>query len=196
MDLYATAKAIHIVGFISWFAGLFYLVRLFIYHAEAADRPEAERQILQPQYQLMQARLWSIITRPAMIATVLAGGYMVSQQVSIASWLWIKFGFLAALIGYHASCGAILRKQAAGTSGWSPRHLRMYNEVATLLMVAIVFLAVFRNAMSAVWGMVGLLALGLSLMFGIRFYRRVRSDELPKAPPSRTTPPERPSSPA
>jgi putative membrane protein len=171
---YLLGKALHIVGFISWFAGLFYVVRLFVYHAEAGERPEAERAILQPQLEMMAARLWKIITIPAMCLTMIGGIMMVVQLRPIPTWLWIKFGLLAGLLGYHVWCGTIRRKQAAKTSTWTSRKLRVFNEVGTMFMVAIVFLAVFRTTMSIAWGVGGLLGLGIALMLGIRLYRKIR----------------------
>ena len=107
---YAIAKALHIIGFISWFAGLFYLPRLFIYHAEAGDKPEAEREVLRKQLELMAGRLWKIITIPAMVVTVAAGSTMVSLwEGTLPLWLHIKFGFLALLLVYHHVCGRIGR---------------------------------------------------------------------------------------
>lgn len=176
---YLLAKAIHIVGFISWFAGLFYIVRLFVYHAEAGERPEAERAILQPQLELMAARLWKIITVPAMILTLVAGVAMVVQLEVIPTWLHIKFGLLAGLIGYHHWCGSIRRRQLAKTSTWTSRRLRVFNEVGTMFAVAIVFLAVFKSALSIAWGVGGLLGLGVSLMLGIRLYRSIRTGKGP-----------------
>jgi putative membrane protein len=173
--LYLTAKAVHIVGFISWFAGLFYLVRLFIYHAEAGDKPEPDRSILRTQLLAMQTRLWKIITLPAMVITFAGGVTMVVMTWPVERWLHWKFVWLALLVAYTVACGRILAQQAAGTSTWSSGRLRIFNEVATLLMAAIVFLAVFRSSMSALWGATGLLGLGIALMVGIRVYRRIRT---------------------
>lgn len=171
---YLLAKALHIVGFISWFAGLFYIVRLFVYHAEASLRPEPERAVLQDQLELMARRLWRIITVPAMLLTFAGGFAMLAQFTELPTWLWIKLGLLAGLLGYHLWCGSIRRRQAAKTSTWTGARLRVFNELGTMFMVAIVFLAVFKTAMSVAWGVGGLLGLGLSLMLGIRVYRWIR----------------------
>ncbi len=183
---YLLAKALHIVGFISWFAGLFYIVRLFIYHAEAGAKPEAERKILQPQLELMAARLWTIITVPAMVLTFIGGVGMIVQLDSLAPWLHVKLGLLAGLVAYHFACGSIRRKQKAGTSRWSAKQLRMFNELATIFMVAIVFLAVYKTAMSIAWGVGGLLGLAVVLMLGIRVYRGIlaRKQAAPPVGPS------------
>lgn len=179
---YMLGKALHIVGFISWFAGLFYIVRLFVYHAEAGERPEAERAILQPQLELMAARLWKIITVPAMLLTLSAGIVMIVQLDPIPTWLHIKFGLLVGLIAYHHVCGSIRRRQLAKTSTWTGRGLRVFNEVGTMFAVAIVFLAVFKSALSIAWGVGGLLGLGVSLMLGIRLYRSIRTRKTKHAP--------------
>lgn len=179
---YLLAKALHVVGFISWFAGLFYVVRLFIYHAETNERPESERAILQPQLELMAARLWSIITVPAMILTFVGGVGMIVQLESLPGWLHIKLGLLAGLVGYHFTCGWIRREQKAHRSTWSARRLRVFNEVATMFMVAIVFLAVFKTALSIAWGVGGLLGLGVALMLGIRVYRKILARKQAVAP--------------
>ena len=173
--MYLLAKAIHIVGFISWFAGLFYIVRLFVYHAEAGERPEQERMILQPQLELMAGRLWKIITVPAMVLTFAAGFTMVYELGSVPGWLQIKLGLLAGLLGYHLWCGSIRRRQLDKTSTWSSRGLRMFNEIGTMFAVAIVFLAVFKSALSIAWGVGGLLGLGVTLMLGIRLYKTIRA---------------------
>jgi protoporphyrinogen IX oxidase len=172
--VYATAKAVHIVGFISWFAGLFYIVRLFIYHAEASERPAVERDILLPQLELMAGRLWKIITVPALFLTFAGGITMVVGGWPFASWLQWKFLWLALLVAYHLTCGGIRKRQLARSFAWSSNRLRVFNEVATMLMVAIVFTAVFKLAMTAAYGVAGLLGLGLSLMLGLRTYRKLR----------------------
>ncbi len=174
MNVFLTAKALHIVGFISWFAGLFYIVRLFVYHAEAGARPDAERDVLRAQLEIMQTRLWKIITWPAMILTFGGGFTMLIELGRIDPWLHWKFVWLAGLVAYHLVCGRIRRQQRAGTSKWTSGRLRMFNEIATMIMFAIVFLAVFKSALSAVWGALGLVALGISLWVGLRAYRRVR----------------------
>jgi putative membrane protein len=174
------------VGFISWFAGLFYVVRLFVYHAEASERSEEERRVLLPQLELMQTRLWSIITTPAMLLTLGAGSYMIYELGTVPGWLRLKLGLLVLLVAYHVTCGVIRRQQLGRTSRWSSRHLRIWNEGATMLMVGIVFLAVFKHAMSVVWGVAGLVALGVVLMTAMRLYRRALARDA--AEPTTTVP--------
>jgi putative membrane protein len=174
MTAYLTAKALHVIGFVTWFAGLFYVVRLFIYRVEAGDRPAAERAILEPQLALMTRRLWYIITWPGMLFTLGAGSWLAWQYGLGAGWLHAKLGLVALLVGYHLACHRLFRQLARGECRLGSQQLRMWNELPTLLLVAIVFVAVFKSALSALWAVLGLVALGVVLMVAIRLYRRAR----------------------
>lgn len=140
-------KAFHIVGFVTWFAGLFYLVRLFVYHAEANDKPEPARSILKEQYELMEKRLYSIITTPAMLLTVAMAIGLISTEPEILKqpWLHVKIALVVLLIGYHHYCKRIMKKLAAGESKITAQQFRWLNEAPTIFLVVIVMLAVFKN---------------------------------------------------
>ena len=175
-NFYVFAKAVHIIGFVSWFAGLFYVVRLFIYHTEALEKPEPEREILHKQFTLMERKLWLIITTPAMIITVLFGSHMAAKLISGAGWAnvgWLhaKIPMLVGLIGYHHICGRIRKQLARGEARWTSVRLRLWNELATLLLVAIVMVAVFRG-FDALWGTLGLVAFGMILGVAVKLVRR------------------------
>jgi putative membrane protein len=175
---YLIAKALHVVGFVSWFAGLFYISRLYIYDVEAEDRDPAARRVLQEQLRMMQRRLWYGITWPAMIVTMIFGGWMVGLRlldgIPLGMWLHIKLTLVAGLVGYHLLCGRIRKQLAAGTCRWSSQGLRVWNEIATLFLVAIVFVAVLKSGLSLLWAVVGLVLFAATLMVAIRVYRRVR----------------------
>jgi protoporphyrinogen IX oxidase len=173
---YPTLKALHIVAVVAWFAGLFYIVRLFVYLAEVRDRPEAERRILEPQLRLMARRLWFGITWPAGVATLALGSAMLPLFWPPPAWLALKLALVGLLVGYHAQCHRIHRALQAGEATWSSRAFRVWNEVATLLLVGIVFLVVLKDALSLVWATVGLAAFAGALMLGIAVYRRLRRD--------------------
>ncbi len=140
-------KAFHIIGVVVWFAGLFYMVRLFVYHAEASQEPEPAQTILKNQYEIMEKRLYNIITTPGMVVTVaMAIGLLITEpEVLKDSWLHIKLTFVAALLIYHFYCGRIMRKLAAGECAWSGQQFRALNELPTIFLVVIVLLAVFKN---------------------------------------------------
>ncbi|OIQ37266.1 MAG: protoporphyrinogen IX oxidase [Bacteroidetes bacterium MedPE-SWsnd-G1] len=169
-------KSLHIIFVITWFAGLFYIVRLFIYHTEAESKPSPEKEILQKQYKLMSKRLWYIITWPsAILATGFAIWMLVQNPAYLTmSWMLIKIGFVGLLILYHLVCQRIYSQLQNDIIKSSSFKLRMFNEVATILLFAIVFLVVLKSTINWVWGVVGIIAIGLLLMGGIQLYKKVR----------------------
>ena len=169
-------KALHIIFVVTWFSGMFYLVRLFIYNREAQDKNDLEKEILSKQYAIMIPRLLYGITLPSAILTLIFGLTLVSFYITIPTWLWIKFSLLVALFAYHISLHYIYRQQKSGDFRYSSNQLRMWNEVATLFLFAIVFLAVVKNGLSMVYGLAGLIVLAASIMIGIRIYRKTRKN--------------------
>jgi len=167
-------KAAHIIFVVTWFAGLFYIVRLFVYLAETAERPEEERRILEPQLQLMAKRLWMGIAWPSAVVTLVLGGWLLSFYPSVPTWLWIKLGLVGLLFAYHLACHGLYRRFARGETPATPMQMRIWNEVATLLLVAIVFLVVLKGTLEVLTGVLGLVAVALLLSGGIAIYRRVR----------------------
>ncbi len=173
---YLWLKAFHIVAVVAWFAGLFYLVRLFIYHVEAADRPEHERLVLQPQFALMERRLYRIITTPAMVLTLATAAAMLALQPGWLRdwWLWAKTLLVAGLLGYHLYCGRIMDRLARGTGGWTGRQLRVLNEVPTLFLITVVLLAVFKSQLPLAGAALVVAGTAVLLAIGIRVYARRR----------------------
>lgn len=169
-------KAFHIIGVVVWFAGLFYLVRLFIYHVEANEQPEPARSILKNQYQIMEKRLYSIITTPGMLVTVaMAIGLLTTEpEILKSGWLHVKLGLVAVLLVYHHYCSRLMKKLAADECKWTSKQLRALNEAPTLLLVTIVMLAVFKNNLPTdltVWVIFGLIVL---MAATIQLYARKR----------------------
>ncbi|NEO77565.1 protoporphyrinogen oxidase HemJ [Moorena sp. SIO4G3] len=142
-------KAFHFIGVVVWFAGLFYLVRLFVYHAEASQEPEPAQTILKNQYEIMEKRLYHIITTPGMVVTVaMAIGLLLTEpEVLKQGWLHIKLAFVALLLVYHFYCGRIMRRLAANECSWTGQQFRALNEAPTVLLMVIVLLAVFKNSL-------------------------------------------------
>lgn len=144
---YSWFKAFHIIGIVVWFAGLFYLVRLFIYHVEAEQEPEPARTILKNQYQIMELRLYRIITTPGMLVTVAMAIGLLSTEPEVLkqTWLHFKLLFVALLLGYHHYCGRLMKKLAKDECRWTGQQLRALNEAPTVMLVVIVLLALFKN---------------------------------------------------
>jgi protoporphyrinogen IX oxidase len=171
---YYYIKALHIIFVVTWFAGLFYIVRLFIYNREANDKPETERKILQAQFSTMIRRLWLGITWPSCVLTIIFGSWLLFYNYPFQPWLWIKLGFVTGLLAYHFSLHRLYSKQKQGIFNYSSDRLRIWNEVATVFLVAIVMLAVVRTGLSLLVGMGGLVALVVILFTAIRLYRNFR----------------------
>jgi putative membrane protein len=180
-EAYLWFKALHIVGVVVWFAGLFYLVRLFIYHREAEDLAPELRQPFQEQYGLMERRLANIITTPGMVlAVTMAVGLLSVQPLWLhQGWMHAKLGLVAALLAYHVFCYRLMAQLQAGTCGWSPKQLRALNELPTLLLVLVVMLVVFKNQFptsAATWFLVFLVVfMAASIQFYAR-WRRLRAE--------------------
>jgi putative membrane protein len=173
--MYSYIKALHIIFIVTWFSGLFYMVRLFVYHTEAHERPEPEKSILQQQFRMMIRRLWLGITWPSAILTLIFGPWMMILLGGVPTWLAIKLGFVVGLYGYHFSLQAIYRQQMKGIFRFSSQQLRVWNEVATIFLVAIVMLAVVKQNMSWAWGLLGLFCFVILLMSAIRIYKIART---------------------
>jgi len=176
MDWYLFWKALHIIGFVTWFAGLFYLVRLFVYHREAWERPEPEGGILRKQYALMEGRLYRIIQTPAMIITLTGGIAMLVLRPFWLQmpWMHVKLGLLLLLIAYHFSCAWYIRALRQMKNSLSSFGFRLYNELPTLVLIAVVMLAVWKSLAGLWLGLVILVALGLLFFLAARCYRQLR----------------------
>lgn len=173
---YLYVLSVHIIFVVSWMAGLFYSVRLFIYHKEAEDRPELERNILKKEYERMELKLWNIITTPAMVLTLLAGILMIWIRPGLLQmpWLHVKLGFVIALLAYHFICQNIMKQLKQGHCQISSFRLRLWNEVATILLVAIVFTVVLKSAVDWVYGLIGLILFALVIMLAVKWYKGYR----------------------
>lgn len=176
MDI-SYVKALHIIFVVCWFAGLFYIVRLFIYQAEAKDKPEPEKSILVNQFRIMQRRLWYGITWPSAVLTVVFGTWMYVANFNyfiIQPWMHLKLVFVGLLLVYHIQCHMILLQQKKDIYKFGSTKLRVWNEVATILLFAIVFLVVLKSSGGFVWGMLGLAILTGALLLGIYIYKKNR----------------------
>ena len=173
-------KALHIIFIVTWFAGLFYIVRLFIYQCEAQTRPPQERDILTKQFKLMSRRLWKGITWPsAILATIFAVWLLVLMPEWLyKSWMLIKIGFILLLFAYHLKTHQMFLELQRDEIRYSSNFMRIWNEGATLFLFAIVFLAIVKSAINWVFMVLGTLGLIAFLMLSIKLYKRWRKKSI------------------
>ncbi|AGA76309.1 CopD family protein [Echinicola vietnamensis] len=169
-------KALHIIFIVTWFAGLFYVVRLFIYQTEALEKTPEEQKILKPQLDLMAKRLWLGITWPSAILTLIFGTWTLTYRLGYLElgFMHAKLAFVVLLYVYHFICHHIYKKLQQGLATWNSTQLRLWNEGATVLLFAIVFLIVLKNLMNMLWGMAGLVGLSILLMLAVKWYKKQR----------------------
>ncbi len=173
---YQYLKAFHLIFVITWFAGLFYIPRLFVYQIEAYHKPSPEKEILGQQLKLMAKRLWFIITWPS---AVLALGFGLSLFYSnpylfLQPWMQVKLGFIVLLLAYHLKTHHYFKQLQAGIVKQTSSYMRMWNEGATFILFAVVFLVILKSAINWIWGVIGIFVLGLLIMIGFKMYKKIR----------------------
>ena len=176
MEIYNYIKSLHLIFVITWFAGLFYIVRLFVYQIEANDKPSPEREILTKQYKIMTYRLWYIITWPSAILALLFAVWLLIIMPAWLQmpWMHIKLGFVVLLIAYHIKCQFIYKDLQNDVFKYSSNFMRLWNEGATLILFAVVFLVVLKNAFNWIYGVVGIFLFSIVIMLGFKFYKKIR----------------------
>jgi protoporphyrinogen IX oxidase len=179
MELYNYLKSLHLIFIVTWFAGLFYIVRLFVYHIEAQDKPSPDKEILQKQYKLMAYRLWYIITWPSAVLTSIFAFWMLLGtdlgMVWLAQpWMHVKLGFVVLLYLYHYRCHRIFLQLQNDQVNYTSNQMRIWNEGSTIILFAVIFLVVLKNAVNWIWGVAGIVLFSLLIMAGFKFYKRIR----------------------
>ncbi|KFF07494.1 CopD family protein [Flavobacterium reichenbachii] len=179
MEYYNYLKSLHIIFVLTWFVGLFNIVRLFVYQIEANGKPSPEKEILQAQFKIMSYRLWYIITWPsAILASIFAFWMLFFTDLGNAwlkmPWMHIKLGFVFLLYLYHLRCHQIFRQLQNDEVKYSSNYMRLWNEGATIILFAIVFLVVLKSAFNWIFGVVGIILFSVLLMLGFKFYKRIR----------------------
>jgi putative membrane protein len=176
MEYYNYIKSLHLIFVITWFAGLFYIVRLFVYQIEANQKPSPEKEILLQQYKIMTYRLWYIITWPsAVLATLFAVWLLIIMPEWLKEpWMHVKLGFVFALILYHLKCHQMYLQLQNAQFKHSSNFMRLWNEGATLILFAVVFLVILKNAFNWIYGVVGIFVFSIIIMLGFKFYKRIR----------------------
>lgn len=174
--MYLYLKALHIIFIVCWFAGLFYIVRLFVYYAEAQLKPELEKEILSKQYQLMTNRLWFIITYPAAVLATVFGGWMLIENPALLQmpWMHVKLLFVVLLWAYHFKCHQFVKQIENRTLNKQGSFFRIWNEGATIILFSVVFLVILKNAFNWIFGVVGIIVFSMLLMMGYKLYKNIR----------------------
>ena len=175
---YNYIKALHLIFIITWFAGLFYIPRLFIYHIEADKKDSLAKKILTDQFKIMSKRLWYIITWPS---AILASLFAIILLIMIPGWLmqpwmWIKLCFVALLYLYHLKTHQIFKQLQRDEVRYTSSFMRLWNEGATLILFAVVFLVTLKSSFHWIFGLLGLFGLAFILLLGIRLYKKTRKD--------------------
>lgn len=176
MEWYNYIKALHLIFVVTWFAGLFYIVRLFVYHAEAKQKPEPEQSILIKQYQLMEYRLWYIITWPSAILASLFAFWLLwlIPEWLYMDWMIVKLVFVFLLFLYHYKCHLIFLQLQKNEVKNSSNFFRLWNEGATIILFAVIFLVILKNAINWIFGVIGIILFSVLLMLGYQFYKKLR----------------------
>src|SRR5690554_6879691 len=175
-DIYLYIKSLHLIFIITWFAGLFYIVRLFVYQIEAFHKPSPEKEIIGNQLKIMASRLWNIITWPSMILAVIFGTWLlfINSALLYLPWMQVKLVFVVLLIFYQFKCHQIFRQLQRGVVKHSSNYMRLFNEVPTLILFAVIFLVIMKNAVNWIYGTVAIFVFAVLLMLGYRIYKRIR----------------------
>jgi len=175
--MYFHLKALHIIFVVTWFAALFYMPRLFVYDIESREKPEPERSILSKQFGIMQKRLWYGISWPSMILTLILGSWLIIDGGwdITQGWMLYKLIFVIALVVYHIACQKIMIDLGKGVIPFSSNGMRVWNEIPTVFLFAVVFLVVLKNGLAMWQGLGFLLALILVLLIAIKLYKQLRS---------------------
>ncbi|WP_303316468.1 CopD family protein [Flavivirga abyssicola] len=177
MEHYYYIKAFHLIFVITWFAGLFYIPRLFVYQIEAFHKPSPEKEILGKQLKLMAKRLWFIITWPSAILALLFGLllFYLNPTLVYQDWMQVKLAFIVLLIIYHLKTHLYYKQLQNDVVKKTSSFMRIWNEGATFILFAVIFLVILKNAINWIWGVVGILVLGVLIMVGFKVYKNIRA---------------------
>ena len=178
MEYYQYFKAFHLIFVITWFAGLFYIPRLFIYQIEANSRSKVEKDILTKQFKIMTKRLWLIITWPSAILAILFGAilFVLNPTLLNFEWMKIKLFFVVLLFIYHIKTHLIYKELQNNIINYSSNFMRYWNEGATIILFAVIFLIILKDSSSWIFGLIGLVFLSLFLVLGIKIYKKIRNE--------------------
>jgi len=178
-EYYDYIKALHLIFVITWFAGLFYIVRLFIYQIEASQKPSPDKEILGEQLAIMASRLWNIITWPSAILTLILAPTLLYLRPHLLElpWMHVKLGFVVLLYIYHLKCHQIFKQLQRGEIKYSSSFMRLFNEGATIILFSIIFLVIVRHQLNWIFGVLGIISFSVILMILVKIYKRYRTQQ-------------------
>ena len=180
MESYEYIKALHVIFMVTWFAALFYMPRLLIYHVEASLKQEPDKSILSEQFKIMQRRLWNAIAWPSMAMTWGFGLWMLLLNLQLLSqpWFILKLVFVFLLSLYHLQTNNIFQQHQKNELKWSSFKLRLWNEVATVFLFTIIFLVVPKQNAGWVWAMLGLVLFIITIFSAVAIYKANREKKI------------------
>ncbi|MGB0424091.1 MAG: CopD family protein [Flavobacteriales bacterium] len=173
---YDVLKALHIIFVVTWFAGLFYIARLFVYHRESAGKAELERQILHKQFSIMEKRLMNVITTPSAILTLIIGSSLLYKNPSLLQqgYMHVKLAFVFTLFAYHVYMMVLTKRFQQSGNILSSMKFRFLNEYPTIVLIAVVFIIILKSATNWIWGVSGILGIAVLLTVCIKLYQKSR----------------------
>lgn len=173
---YDSLKALHIIFVVTWFAGLFYIVRLFVYHRESADMASPAKELFHEQYKIMERRLMNAITLPSAILTLIFGTWMLILNPSLLhqGYIHVKLTFVVLLYAYQVYLVIIQRRFQNTAIVLTSTKLRIWNEVPTVILIAVVFLIILKNSINWIYGVIGILGVAILLTIAIKVYKNFR----------------------
>jgi putative membrane protein len=177
MEYYNYIKSLHLIFIITWFAGLFYIPRLFVYQIEAFHKPSPDKEILGKQLKLMAKRLWYIITWPsAILSTIFAIWLLILMPAWLQQgWMHVKLTFVLLLFFYHYQTHIYFKQLQNDVVRKSSNFMRIWNEGATFILFAVVFLVILKSSLNWIFGVVGIVVLAILIMLGFRVYKSIRA---------------------
>lgn len=176
---YNILKSLHIIFVITWFSGLFYIVRLFVYHVEALEKPYPEKIILSNQYKIMENRLWYIITIPSALFTFIIGFWLLlfTETGKVwfkMPWMHIKLFFVFLLYVYMYICHIYFKQLQNNTCKKTSMFFRLWNEVATIILLSVVFLVVMKDELNWLYALLGMILVVIIIMIATKIYKKIR----------------------
>ena len=174
VESHAFAKALLLIATVTFFAGTFHIVRLFVAHREALAKWEPDRAILSKQFGSLERRALYYLIWPSLVAVIVLGAWLIIQKPAVLKqpFMQVGLGLVALLAGYHFMVQDVYGKLKRGEIRWSALQLQLWAQGATILLFAVILVALMRDRLTWVWGSLGLVVLGGVVMVAIASIRK------------------------